>query len=114
MHAIREVIETHAAKHRVRLKIVLEVDTVTSALDLVEEGHGYALLPLNALVRDERKRQLSVTRITDPQLHCHLVIATGRRHTSSTFVRNALDLLEECIVPVYVEHQRALDKQQSG
>ena len=110
MHAIREVVEAQAAKHHVKLNIALEVDAVTSALDLVQEGYGYALLPLNALERDERKRQLSVTRITGPSLHCRLVVATGRQHPSSTFVRNALDLLEARIVPVYVEHQQTLQK----
>ena len=109
-HAIREVVEAQAAIHQVKLNIALEVDAVTSALDLVHEGYGYAVLPLNALERDECKRQLSMTRITDPALHCRLVLATGRRHPLSTFVRNALDLLEERIVPVYVEHQQALQK----
>lgn len=109
-HAIREVVEAQAARHHVKLNIALEVDAVTSALDLVQEGYGYALLPLNALERDDNKRQLSVTRITDPALHCRLVLATGRQHPLSTFVRNALDLLEARIVPVYVEHQEALQK----
>ena len=109
-HAIREVVEAQAAKHHVKLNIALEVDAVTSALDLVQAGYGYALLPLNALERDESKRQLSVTRVTAPSLHCRLVLATGRQHPLSTFVRNAIDLLEMRIVPVYVEHQQALQK----
>ncbi len=109
-HAIREVVEAQAAKHHVKLNIALEVDTVTSTLDLVQEGYGYALLPLNALERDDRERQLSVTRINAPALHCRLVLATGRQHPLSTFVRNALDLLEARIVPVYVAHQQALQK----
>lgn len=108
MHAIREVVEAQAAQHQVKLNIALEVDAVTSVLDLVQEGFGYALLPLNALERDERKRQLSVTRITDPVLHCRLVIATSRQHASSTFVRNVLDLLEERVVPLYVKYEQAL------
>ena len=107
-HAIREVVEAQAAKHHVKLNIALEVDAVTAALDLVQEGYGYALLPLNALERDERKRQLSVTRVSAPSLHCLLVLATSRQHPLSTFVRNALGLLEARIVPVYVAHQQAL------
>ncbi len=110
MHAIREVVEAQAAKHHVTLNIVLEVDAVSSALDLVQEGYGYALLPLNALERDERKRQLSVTRITAPTLFCRLVVATGRQHPTSNFVRSALDLLEARIVPLYLAQQQALQK----
>lgn len=107
MHAIREVVEAQAAKHQVKLIIALEVDAITSALDLVQEGYGYALLPLNALERDDRKRELSITRITDPVLNCRLVIATSRQRASSTFVRNALDLLEKRVVPKYVEYEKA-------
>lgn len=110
MHAIREVVEAQAAKHRVQLNIALEVDAVMSALDLVQEGFGYALLPLNALQRDERPRKLSVTRITDPALHCRLVVATSRQHPSSSFVRNALDLLEARIVPLYLQQQALLER----
>lgn len=110
MHAIREVVEAQAAKHRVQLNIALEVDAVMSALDLVQEGFGYALLPLNALQRDERPRTLSVTRITDPALHCRLVVATSRQHPSSSFVRNALDLLEARIVPLYLQQQALLER----
>lgn len=108
-HAIREVVETQAARHQVKLNVVLEVDVVTSALDLVQEGYGYALLPLNALARDESRRRLSVTRITDPALHCQLVIATKRQHAASSFVQNALNLLEKHVVPIYEQHAQALN-----
>ena len=110
MHAIREVVEAQATKQQVALQIALEVDAVGSALDLVQEGFGHALLPLNALERDGRERQLSVTRITDPVLHCRLVIATGRKHAASTFVRKALALLEERVAPLYVQQEEALTR----
>ena len=108
MHAIREVVEAQAARHRVKLTVALEVDAVTSALDLVQEGYGYALLPLNALARDDRKREVSVTRITDPTMHCRLVIATARQQAASPFIRQALDLLEERVVPLYVDYEKGL------
>ncbi len=108
MHAIREVVEAQAARHRVKLNIALEVDAVTSALDLVQEGYGHALLPLNALARDDRPRKLSVTRITGPAMHCRLVIATARQQAASPFIRQALDVLEERVVPLYVAYEKGL------
>ena len=108
MHAIREVVEAQAARHRVKLHVALEVDAITSALDLVQEGYGHALLPLNALARDDRKRQVSVTPITDPTMHCHLVIATASQQAVSPFVRQALDLLEERVVPLCVAYEKGL------
>ncbi len=101
-HAIREVVETQAAKLQLKLDVALEVDAVPSLLDLVEEGYGHALLPMNALVRDGRKRNLSIKRVTDPTLYCKLVLATSRRNPPTGFGRNALSLLEERIVQLYV------------
>lgn len=109
-HAIREVVEAQAAKSRIRLNIALEVDAVTSVLDLVQEGYGHALLPLNALVRDEHHRALVVDRINDPVLHSRLVLGTSRRHPLSAFGRNVLHLLEQQIVPLYIDQQEALQK----
>lgn len=109
-HAIREVVEAQAARQQVALQIALEVDAVGSALDLVQEGFGHALLPLNALERDGRPRQLSVTRITEPTLHCRLVIATARRQGASSLTRKALELLEERIAPLYVLQEEALTR----
>ena len=89
MHAIRELVEAQAS-------------------------YGYALLPLNALKRDERKRKLSVTRLTDPMLHCRLVIATARQQGASTFICNALDVLEERVVPMYVAYEQGLSRRFAG
>jgi LysR family nitrogen assimilation transcriptional regulator len=114
MHAIRELVEAQASKCQVKLNIALEVDAVTSALDLVQMGYGYALLPLNALKRDERKRKLSVTRITDPTMHCCLIIATARQQAASTFICNALDVLEESVVPMYVAYEQGLSRRFGG
>lgn len=107
-HAIREVVEEQAARHQVKLNIAFEVDAVPSALDLVQEGYGFALLPLNALTRDTRKRQLSVIRVSEPTLYCRLVLATGRQLQAPSFVRTALEVLERRILPVYEEHRRVL------
>jgi LysR family transcriptional regulator, nitrogen assimilation regulatory protein len=107
-HAIREVVEAQAARHQVKLNIAFEVDAVPSALDLVQEGYGYALLPLNALARDTRKRQLSLSRVSAPTLHCRLVLATGRQLQPGSFVHTALEVLERRILPVYEEHRRML------
>lgn len=111
MHAIRDLVEAQAAKHDIKLDIALEVDAVPSVLDLVQEGYGYAILPLNAIMGDALKRQFDVTRITAPTLHCRLVVATSRQHPLSPFASKALDLLEAKILPLYVDQQRAFQKE---
>ncbi|GLU35032.1 LysR family transcriptional regulator [Trinickia caryophylli] len=101
MHAIRRMVESAAAEQGVRLRIELEVDAVTSILDLVSEGIGYAVLSLNATISDALKRRFKVIRITEPTLYSRLAIATSRKHPLSQLAIQAIAMLEANIVPLY-------------
>jgi LysR family nitrogen assimilation transcriptional regulator len=101
MHAIRRMVESVAAEQGVRLRIELEVDAVTSILDLVSEGIGFAVLPLNATVSDALKRRFKVIRITEPTLFSRLAIATSSKHTLSQLASQAIAMLEARVLPLY-------------
>ncbi|MFM0115148.1 LysR family transcriptional regulator [Paraburkholderia nemoris] len=101
MHAIRRMVEAAAAEQGVRLRIELEVDAVTSILDLVSEGIGYAVLSLNATSSDALKRRFQVIRITEPTLFSRLAIATSSKHTLSQLAIQAIAMLESKILPLY-------------
>lgn len=101
MHAIRRMIETAAAEQGVRLRIELEVDAVTSILDLVSEGIGYAVLSLNATTSDTLKRRFRAVRITDPTLYSRLAIATSTKHTLSQLAIQSIAMLEANVLPLY-------------
>ena len=101
MHAIRRMVESAAAEQGVRLRIELEVDAVTSILDLVTEGIGYAVLSLNATTSDALKRRFQVMRITEPTLFSRLAIATSSKHTLSQLAIQAIAMLEAKILPLY-------------
>jgi LysR family nitrogen assimilation transcriptional regulator len=101
MHAIRRMVESVAAEQGVRLRIELEVDAVTSILDLVSEGIGYAVLPLNATASDALKRRFRVIRITEPTLFSRLAIATSNKHTLSQLAIQAIAMLESRVLPLY-------------
>jgi LysR family nitrogen assimilation transcriptional regulator len=106
MHAIRHVVETRAAEIGAKLTIALEVDAVTSILDLVCEGYGFAVLPLNATSSDPLKRRFSIARITQPTLHSQLTIATSSRHTLSHLAIQAIELIESEVLPLYTDARR--------
>ncbi|TGS73246.1 hypothetical protein, partial [Mesorhizobium sp. M8A.F.Ca.ET.181.01.1.1] len=76
-------------------------DAVSSILDLVSEGIGYAVLPLNATVSDALKRRFRVIRITEPTLFSRLAIATSSKHTLSQLAVQAIAMLEERALPLY-------------
>jgi LysR family nitrogen assimilation transcriptional regulator len=101
MHAIRRMVESAAAEQGARLRIELEVDAVTSILDLVTEGIGYAVLSLNATASDTLKRRFQVMRITEPTLFSRLAIATSSKHTLSQLAIQAIAMLESKILPLY-------------
>jgi LysR family nitrogen assimilation transcriptional regulator len=101
MHAIRRMVESAAAEQGVRLRIELEVDAVSSILDLVSEGIGYAVLSLNATASDALKRRFNVMRLTEPTLFSRLAIATSSKHTLSQLASQAIAMLEAKILPLY-------------
>ena len=101
MHAIRRMVESAAAEQGVRLRIELEVDAVTSILDLVSEGIGYAVLSQHAITGDAPKRRFRVMRITEPTLYSRLAIATSSKHIPSQLATEAIAMLESQILPLY-------------
>jgi LysR family nitrogen assimilation transcriptional regulator len=109
LHAIRTLVEIHAAERGIKLNIALEVDAVPSLLDLVDEGYGHAVLPLNAIIADPLQRQFRCTRITDPAIHSRLAIATSTQHPMSKLAMQAVAMLESEILPLYEARQKNID-----
>jgi LysR family transcriptional regulator, nitrogen assimilation regulatory protein len=107
MHSMRSVVEARAAEVGAKLTIALEVDAVASILDLVCEGYGYAVLPLNAAASDPLQRKFSITRIEQPTLLSRLTIATSSQHPVSQLATQAIAMIEADLFPLYrSERQR--------
>jgi LysR family nitrogen assimilation transcriptional regulator len=75
-HAVRMFVETQLANAGCRIQVALEVDGIPSILDLVAAGHGYAVLPLNALRNHPRRRSLRPRPVVRPRLAIALMLAT--------------------------------------
>ena len=101
MHAIRRMVESAAAEQGVRLRIELEVDAVTSILDLVSGGIGHAVLSQQAITSDPLKRRFQLLRIVEPTLFSQLAIATSKKHTLSQLAIQAITMIESRILPLY-------------
>lgn len=109
LHAIRTLVEMVAAEHSVRLNIALEIDAVAPILDLVDEGYGHAVLPLNAILADARRRPFRCTRIAEPALSARVAIATSNQHPMSRLGIRAAAMLESEITDLYAARQRNVD-----
>ncbi|QJE02804.1 LysR family transcriptional regulator [Massilia forsythiae] len=109
LHAIRTLVEMHAAERGVQLNIALEIDAVPPLLDLVDEGYGHAVLPLNAILADPRQRRFRCTRIADPAIRSRVAIATSNQHPLSRLANRAVAMLESEIMPLYAARQQNID-----
>ncbi|WP_036168348.1 LysR substrate-binding domain-containing protein [Massilia sp. 9096] len=109
LHAIRTLVEMVASEHSIHLNIVLEIDAVPPILDLVDEGYGHALLPLNAILADARRRRFHCTRITDPALSARMALATSNQHPMSRLGTKATAMLESVILTQYAARQQSAD-----
>ena len=108
-HAIRTLVEMHAAERGIQLNIALEIDAVPPLLDLVDEGHGHAVLPVNTILSDPRQRRFRCTRIADPAIHSRLALATSNQHPMSRLATRAVALLESEIMPLYEARRQQID-----
>jgi LysR family transcriptional regulator, nitrogen assimilation regulatory protein len=77
-HANRRLVENAALEHGVRLRIMIEADSVAFAKTMVERGLGYTILTY-AAVQDELARgELTVYPIVRPALSVRVCIVTPR------------------------------------
>ena len=75
VHGLTQLIESSAAKARIKLNIAVEADSHQLMKELVEAGLGYAILPHCAFAREAAMGRLAFMRITKPGLMRQLFLA---------------------------------------
>jgi LysR family nitrogen assimilation transcriptional regulator len=98
-HAIRTLVETRLAALGLRPQVVMEIDAVPAILELVAEGHGYAVLSPRALHDAALAQRLHARTIVQPQLKSALAIVTSAQRPSTPLQRAAVALLEALAGP---------------
>lgn len=100
-HNNRRLLEQAAVQHGIRVRTVLEVDSVVLTKALVKAGHGYSLITYAAVHDDVARGELAVHPIERPPLVSTLAIATlrGTRMTpaATALVRLVRTVLRELI-----------------
>jgi len=89
-----QLIETECGRQNVTLDIALEIDSIVSVLDLVERGFGYAILSRNAIRGRPESGTLVATRIVNPGITSHAVIATSSQRPLTTLARLTIGLIK--------------------
>jgi LysR family nitrogen assimilation transcriptional regulator len=97
-HAIRKLLETHAALAGHKLNVSLEVSSVQSILELVRAGHGHAVLTQTALAACTQPESFVLRPLTEPHLTSTLCLAVSAHKPSTPLTKHVLRLLRELIL----------------
>jgi LysR family nitrogen assimilation transcriptional regulator len=99
-HTIRMLVESRLAAAGLRPRIALEVDGVRAILDLVQRGHGYAVLARSALIEAGDGAKLVARPIVKPALRSAATIAISAQRPLTRMAQEAIRLLEQLGPPV--------------
>ncbi len=65
-HAMRMSVENALANVDRKIRVVHEIESIPAVIDLVRQGHGYGVLPMNALKSTPWTEQIAVKPIISP------------------------------------------------
>jgi LysR family nitrogen assimilation transcriptional regulator len=99
-NAIRRLVETRLASLGLRPQVAMEIDAVPAMLELVAEGHGFAVLPPRALQGAATAARLAAAAIVTPQLSSALAIVTSAQRPSTPLQKAVVAMIEELAGPV--------------
>ena len=94
-NANRMLIEAKLAHLGLKPQIRFEIDGIASILDLVHEGYGHAVLPLNSLRGLTVGRSFTVRPILKPKLSIQLSLVTSAERPSTPLARSSLSLIQQ-------------------
>lgn len=92
-NAIRMCVETQLANLGIKPQVALEIDGIPAILDLVQEGYGHAVLPLNA-VRGQAPGRFQARRFTKRMTTLLSLVIPAQRPTTP-LMRQTVELLQE-------------------
>ncbi len=98
-HAIRMLVETRLASLGMRPQVAMEIDAVPAILELVAEGHGFAVLSPRALHGAATAQRLHCRTIVQPQLKSALAIVTSAQRPSTPLQKATIAMIEALAGP---------------
>jgi LysR family nitrogen assimilation transcriptional regulator len=96
-HPIRSLVETEAARRGVRLTVAMEIDAVSSILQLVAEGYGHAVVPHTVVSAGLLGGALIARTIERPRLASLVAMATPARRPMTVLAQRTMELLREVV-----------------
>jgi LysR family transcriptional regulator, nitrogen assimilation regulatory protein len=96
-HSIRMSVENALAGVGRKIKVAHEIECIPAVIDLVRQGHGFGVLPLNAVKSTPWGEEVQVKPILAPILKTSLSIATSAQRPKSPLMRKAIDVIRDIV-----------------
>ncbi len=96
-HAMRMAVENALATVDRKIRVAHEIECIPAVIDLVRQGHGYAVLPLNAVRASQWSTEVTVKSIGSPALTISLSIATSTQRPRSPLMRKAIEVIRDIV-----------------
>ena len=97
-NAIRTVVDLALANISRRPLIAMEIDGVAAILDLVLDGFGHAVLPMNAVLTAPDPTAFVARKIVSPTLRSRLALATSSKRPVTPTQVAVSDLIRELVM----------------
>ncbi len=96
-HSIRMSVENALAAVDRKIRVAHEIECIPAVIDLVRQGHGFAVLPLNALRSTQWSGEVQIKPILSPTLKTSLSIAISAQRPKGPLMRKALDVIRDIV-----------------
>jgi LysR family transcriptional regulator, nitrogen assimilation regulatory protein len=94
-HAIRMSVENALAGAGRKIRVAYEIESIPAVIDLVRQGHGFGVLPLNAVRASPWANAVRVKPIAS--VKASLSTATSAQRPKSPLMRKAIELIREVV-----------------
>jgi LysR family nitrogen assimilation transcriptional regulator len=80
-----------------KIRVAHEIECIPAVIDLVRQGLGFGVLPLNAVKSTQWDGQVRVVPILAPVLKTSLSIATSAQRPKGPLMRKAIEVIRDIV-----------------
>jgi LysR family transcriptional regulator, nitrogen assimilation regulatory protein len=96
-HSIRMSVENALASVGRKIRVAHEIECIPAVIDLVRQGHGFGVLPLNAVKSTPWAAQVQIKPILSPTLTTSLAVAVSAHRPKSPLMRKAVEVIRDIV-----------------
>ena len=96
-HSMRMSVENALASVDRKIRVAHEIECIPAVIDLVRQGHGFGVLPLNAVKSTPWSAEVQVKPIVSPILKTPLSVAVSAQRPKSPLMRKAVEVIRDIV-----------------